>query len=474
MANDEQGVLQEVAVAIERDQDEGRHRWVETLSSVVERLIPDAITTSMIMMVGLFALALAIGTSFTKTLGAYYDGLWMFLGLTMQMTLVLVLSLMLGTTPFFVKLIAAVARVPKTTVQVITMSTLCGALVSYLHWGLGIALGPVIAIYFCREAERKKIPVDFLWLLGVQGGVGSVWQFGLMASAPLLMNTPGHFLEKTTGAMAPSTTIFSPAALIFVSCFIVACVIVGCAFMPKKVRPISGYAESNQVGNPASQSSPQLEPPPDTLFFAQRLERSSWVMLPLVLMLVGWLYYHLIVLKQSLFTINSANTLVLLLCVVLHRNVFRFTHALRDAVALAWPLVLLYHLYAGVAGLIQFTPVGEYLATLISPISTRYTFPLLTTVISAVISFFIPSSGGQWTIQGFVTVKAAEAAGVSAQRGLLALSVGDHIGNLVTPFWAMVGAHIARVEFRQIVGYRMIFAALWFVMGVAAFTFLPC
>lgn len=459
--------------AVSSSADHGRHEWVEAIARVVERFVPDAITTSVVLLVALFALSLGIGTGLGKTLGAYYDGLWMFLSLTMQMTLVLVLSLMLATTPFFERGIAAIARMPRTATQVIVVSTLCGGLASYLHWGLGIALGPVIAIYFCREAERKGIAVDFLWILGVQGGVGSIWQYGLMASAPLLMNTPGHFLEKTTGTMPPDTTIFSPAAIIFVIAFTAACIVVGCKFMPQRVRAVSSFAESNRVGEPVTK--PALASGSgEELFFSQRLERSGWVMVPLVLILLGWLYHHMFVLKQSLFTINSANTLVLLLCVVLHRNVFRFTSALREAVALAWPLVLLYHLYAGVAGLIQFTPVGEFLAGLVSPISSRYTFPLLTIVISAVLSFFIPSSGGQWTIQGFVTVKAAEAAGVSAQRGLLALSVGDHIGNLVTPFWAMVGAHIARVEFRQIVGYRMIFAALWFVMGALAFTFLPC
>ena len=63
---------------------------------------------------------------------------------------------------------------------------------------------------------------------------------------------------------------------------------------------------------------------------------------------------------------------------------------------------------------------------------------------------------------------------MSPQCGLLALSVGDHMGNLITPFWALVGATIAGIDFRLYFGYRLIFAALWFVMGVAAFTFLPC
>jgi short-chain fatty acids transporter len=134
----------------------------------------------------------------------------------------------------------------------------------------------------------------------------------------------------------------------------------------------------------------------------------------------------------------------------------------------------MYHLYAGVAGLIQFTPVGGFLITLFNPILTEYTYPMLIAAVSTIVAIFIPTSGGQWLIQGFVTVETAALVGVSPQRGLLALSVGDHMGNLITPFWAVVGASIARIDFRLFFGYRLLFAALWFGMGVLAFTFLPC
>ena len=69
--------------------------------------------------------------------------------------------------------------------------------------------------------------------------------------------------------------------------------------------------------------------------------------------------------------------------------------------------------------------------------------------------------------QVFVCVKSRH------QHGLMALSVGDHMGNLLTPFWAVVGAGIARVEFRELFGYRLIFAALWFSIGLVVFTFIP-
>jgi short-chain fatty acids transporter len=450
-----------------------RRSWVDTVAQAMERLVPDAITTAIVLMVVLFVLSLSLGGSVATTMDAYYRGLWMLLAFTMQMTLILVLSLILGSTWLFRNMVVSVSRLPRTTTQVVVLAVLCGAVVAYLNWGLSIALSPLIAIHFSREAERRGVPVDFLFLLATLAGVGSIWQFGFSGSAPLLMATPGHFLEQTTGVMPLSTTIWAPAAIVLVIAFTVATMVAGCLFMPRNIRPISAFPEANVFDDAAKIPDGASTAPLAAAGLAQRLERSSLVMAPLALMLAGWLYHHFFV-KQLSLDINSVNTTVLLLGVVLHRNVFRFTQALKEAVARCWPIVVMYHLYAGVAGLIQFTPVGDFLVTLFNPVLTKYSYPLVTVLTSTVVASFIPTSGGQWLVQGFVTVKSAELVGVSAQRGLLALSVGDHMGNLITPFWAVVGAGIARIDFRLFFGYRLLFAAIWFVMGVLAFTFLPC
>jgi len=448
--------------------------WIDTFSRLVERLVPDAITTSTILLVAVSILSLSIGNSVTATIDAYYKGLWMLLAFTMQMTLILVLSLVLASTPAFRKTVVSLSRLPGTTAQVVALAVLCTAFIAYLNWGLGLALGPMIAIHFCKEAERKGIRVDFLFMLAILAGAGSVWQFGFSASAPLLMATPGHFLQETTGIMTLGSTIWSPASIILVITFTLAVIVAGCLFMPKAIRPISEFPESDKLGErPAALDDALPAKTVVTLSIAQRLERSPIVVAVLCFALLCWLYSHFLAKKLSL-DINSLNTVFLLSGLLFHRNVLRFTKALQEAIVSSWPIVVMYHLYAGVAGLIQFTPVGEFLASLANPISTRYSFPFLTALISTVVAVFIPTSGGQWLIQGFVTVKAAEAVGLSAQRGLLALSVGDHLGNLISPFWAVVGAGIARVDFRLFFGYRLIFAVIWFVLGVTAFTFLPC
>jgi short-chain fatty acids transporter len=467
-----------------------RKNWIDVTAKVMERLVPDAITTSILLLIILFVTSVSLGNTVTATMEAYYKGLWMLLAFTMQMTLVLVLSLILGATPAFRKMIIYLSRIPRTSFQVVTIAVLTCSVIAYLNWGLSQALGPLIAIHFCKEAELKGIKVDFLFMLATLAGAGSIWQFGLSASAPLLMATPGHFLEQTTGIMSLRSTIWAPASIILIIVFIFAVIAAGYLMMPKKVRLISEFPESNKIAeaaitssdpekdepaedDPAKRAAKMEKPPMLALTMSQKLEVNPLVSAVLCLALAGWLYMHFFIKHLSL-DINALNTIFLLACFIFHRNVARFTKALQEVVGAAWPIIVMYHLYAGVAGLIQFTPVGETLAGLMNPISTQYSYPFLTALISTIVAVFIPTSGGQWLIQGLITVKAAEAVGLTAQRGLLALSIGDHMGNLISPFWAVVGASIARIDFRLYFGYRLIFAAIWFVLGVLAFTFLPC
>jgi short-chain fatty acids transporter len=279
----------------------------------------------------------------------------------------------------------------------------------------------------------------------------------------------GHFLESVIGIVPLSKTIWSPAALIHEAVYAAAAIFAACRLMPRKGRPISEFPESHALAKPAA--------PAGTgeivTTFSERIERGSLVPLAMCSMLAVWLWYHFVIKSLSL-DINSLNATLLFLTFLLHRSVFRFVAAIRQGVIASWAVIVLYHLYAGVAGLMQNTSVGARAADLAASVSSPPLYPLFTALISMVFACFIPSSGGQWTVQGFVTVKTAMALGVSVPRGMLALGVGDHMGNFLTPFWYVVIGGIARVDFRTFFGYGLVFSAIWFVIGVVVFTFAPC
>ena len=440
---------------------------LERFAETMGRIVPDAVTASVVLLALLVAGALALGNPAIQVMDAYYRGLWMLLPFTMQMTLIIVLSSTLASTPFFRNSVEALSRIPRGRNQTVALAVLLSGIAAYLYWGLGIALSPIIAVYFAREAERKGIQIDFPYFLAVIWAANALWQYGLSASAPLLMATPGHFLQDLTGVIPLSTTIWAPASILHELLFLSTVMITGCALMPQRTRTIAQFPDAAKLVEPVESATAA------NLSLSERLERKSLFALGLSLALGAWLWYHFLYKGMSL-DINSLNTTLLFLTFLLHRNVSSFTTALQRAVASSWPVIVLYHLYAGVAGLIQYTSVGEQMAGLTASVSTPLTFPLLTAAISTVFAFFIPSSGGQWAIQGFVTSKAAMAVGVSVQRGILALSIGDHMGNLTSPFWYVVVAGIVRVDFRQFFGYGLLFAGLWFVIGVIVFTFAPC
>ena len=241
---------------------------------------------------------------------------------------------------------------------------------------------------------------------------------------------------------------------------------------PKNPKTIANYPDAYKlVEDHAAEAAAKEDK--SNLTFSEKVERSYLMGYVIIIGLAYWLYQHFVVKNASL-DLNALNAAFLLICFLLHRNIFRFQEALKEGIKSSWSVVVLYHMYAFAAGILQFTPAGEFLAKLLGDVSTPYTFPLFMAISGSIIAIFVPSSGGQWVIQGFVTSKAAASVGVTFQRGLMALGVGDQIGNLVSPFWYVIVAGIARVDFRKFFGYGMIFALLWFVWGVFCFTFLPC
>ena len=105
-----------------------QERWLDRFARTMGRIVPDALTASVVLLLVLVVTALALGNSAIEVADAYYRGLWMLLPFTMQMTLIIVLSATLATAPSCRKAIAAVSRLPKTANQVVLFSVLVSAL----------------------------------------------------------------------------------------------------------------------------------------------------------------------------------------------------------------------------------------------------------------------------------------------------------------------------------------------------------
>lgn len=85
-------------------------------------------------------------------------------------------------------------------------------------------------------------------------------------------------------------------------------------------------------------------------------------------------------------------------------------------------------------------------------ISTPLTFPLITFLTAAIVNLFVPSGGGQWAVQGPVSIAAAKLAGADLMKTALCVSYGNTWTNLAQPFWAIATLGICGLKAKDIMG----------------------
>ena len=80
---------------------------------------------------------------------------------------------------------------------------------------------------------------------------------------------------------------------------------------------------------------------------------------------------------------------------------------------------------------------GISLASLISNffvnISNQYTFPVFTFFSAGIVNFFVPSGGGQQSVQAPIVMSAAEYLNVPTNIAAMAISWGDQWTNMIQP-----------------------------------------
>ena len=86
---------------------------------------------------------------------------------------------------------------------------------SYLYWGLGYALSPMIAIYFAARSRAQGDPDRFPVSAGRDhGGAGALAVRVFVERAAAGGQPRATFCRSTIGVVPLSTTIWSPAAII--------------------------------------------------------------------------------------------------------------------------------------------------------------------------------------------------------------------------------------------------------------------
>ncbi|MBI3184367.1 MAG: short-chain fatty acid transporter [Myxococcales bacterium] len=461
-------------------------RIAEALGRFSARYVPSAFSIAILLTVFTFVLAVSWGgASVSGALKGWGDGFWELLTFSMQMALVMFTGYLLALSRPVKRLLEWVASLAKTPRFAVLLMAFASMALAYLNWGLSIVASAMLV----RYVARRQPEVDYRLLVAcAYFGLGATWHSGLSASAPLLVATPKHFLEAKMGVVPIDQTLFSAFNLVLVAVVVVALTALAWAMHPPKERSVR--IDPSLLAKLESAEAPE---PPKVRTVAGWLD-NAWLLNALFgLGALSWLLRHLTVSAMAPeqaaelsaawdasrlsdyfrllafegvpsllqggwrhININTVNFLFLAAAVVLHRTPSALIKASEEAASVLSGIVLQFPLYAGIYGIFKSTGLTEKIGQLFVSLCTAKSFPAVVYWYSGVVNYFVPSGGSKWAIEAPYLLEAAKGLGVPPQKVVLAYAWGDMATDLIQPFWALPLLSVAKLEFKDILGFLLL------------------
>ena len=421
--------------------------------------MPDAFVIAILLSLVVMAIAL-VATPVTplQLLDAWGGGLWQLLEFASQMCLVLLSGYVLALTPLVKRALDRLARTAGSPRGAIVLTALVSMGLALVNWGLSI----VASAFFVRAVCRQRLAVDHRLLCATAYlGLGCMWHAGLSASAPLLVATTGKYTQYF-GIIPVTDTLLMPVNVGLVLVTLVVLTALAAAMHPSPQDTIA--APPGAFDEPVVTPEMAVEPTPAT-----RMEESVILGLVCGAAAVAFVVLRLSKLGISALNINTVNLLMLGAGLLLHRTPKAFLAAARESAEGLWPVVLQFPFYAGILGMIDGSGLDEILARGFASATTPSTFPLFVTWYSGLLNYVVPSGGAKLAIEASYIAGASRQLGVPMNITVMAYAWGDMLTDIIQPFWALPLLGAARLGFKDIMGYCVVFFMVYAVIVSVGF-----
>ncbi len=464
-------------------------RLGRSVSSFFRSSVPDPFVLAILLTAAVFVAAWG-GTAADAELlvRSWQAGFWDLLAFAMQMCLILVTGYALASSPPVARVLRGLAGWPATGRQGVAMTALVAMGAGLVNWGFGLIVGAVLA----RDIERRLrsrgvvVPSGLLPAAGYTAML--VWHGGLSGSAPLKAadlagqeDVLGAELAGRVGAIPLSETLLGMSNLVITGGVVVIAVVLLVLMCP---RGGDAVGEREPAPEPTGEMH-GVEPEfgdPSAGALPRFLEGSPIVVWVVALPAFAWIGMRLFESGLEMVNLNAVNLLFLALGLTLHGSVSRYGRAVSDAASGCAGIIVQFPLYAGIMGMLNLSAAGAgdavREAALAPSISAFFVglagesegaLRVLTFASAAFVNLVVPSGGGQWAVQGPISMSAAVESGASPGGVLMAVAYGDQLTNMLQPFWALPLLAITKAKAGAVVGYTsvvMVASGAWIVVGL--------
>ncbi|WP_122090281.1 short-chain fatty acid transporter [Halalkalicoccus subterraneus] len=459
------------------DSQGGLQRFGQGVANWSERWVPSPFIFAIVLTLIAYAAAVVFTAdgAFQNVIN-WYDGFWELLEFAMQMVLVLVTGYAVADSKQVSGLLDRIASVPSDGAQAAALVAAVAMLAGYFHWGVGLIIGAIFAVFVARAGYRRGKTFHYPLLCAAGYTSQVIWHVGPSTSAGLLSATEGHVFEDVIGVVPLSESVFTVYA--FGLAILVFATVVPLLYFLAPTREnavgIEEYAPSLIDDGTEDRSEREVATDGGTALPAERLNDSRLIAYVVATGMMVYVVQHFATagIGEAL-DLNVFNFAFIAFGLYLYGTPTAYMGAIRNATESSAGIILQFPFYAGILGIVDNSGLSALISELLLDLATPATFPVLAWLLGGFMNFFAPSGGGEWAIIGGIIGGTAVELGVPPGQAIIAYGTGDMWTNMFQPFWAIPLLGITQVRARDILGYTLIVMIVLTPVFAIGLYFLP-
>lgn len=435
-----------------------------------EKIIPDSFVFCVILMLVVVVCSLLIGKGPLELLNAWWNGLSSQFTLAFQMGLMVVVCATCARSPQVAKLLSAIAHLVNNKTAALILLMVFGYVTSMLNWAFCTIVTPILAMHLAKRIKGLHFPMM------VAGGYSCMILgqcLGPSATLYSTLATEGSAYATIVGqSMSVAETCYNPMNIILFTILAVVFIL-----LVLFTRP--GEDELVELGDIATQADAVPESYRSTEKAVTPAEKMN-TFKPIMWVVGAFIFIYIIysfITKGFLGALNM--NLVIFLFVGINCFLFPEPHAWisahADSMHLATDVMLQFPFYGAIMGMMYVeNGLGTVLVNAICSVATAQSLPVFAFLSACVVNLFVPSQGGQFTVQGPLIVEAAKnIQGANLVNCLNAFVYGDECTNLLQPLYVIPALSVVGMKLKDVWGFMAFICVFWIVIVCLGLYFIP-
>lgn len=430
-----------------------------------EKIIPDSFVFCVVLTLVVAVLSLTVcHIGPVELLTSWWDGLSSQFTLAFQMGLMVVVCATCARSPQVSKLLDGLAGLVHTRVAALILLMAFGYVSSMLNWAFCTIVTPILAMQLAKRVKGLHFP-----MMVAGGYCCMILGQCLGPSATLYSNlaTEGsNYAEIVGKTMTVAETCYNPVNVVLWVVLAVCFIVLVLFTQPgdDELVELRSIATQADVAPKDYQSREKATTPAEKMNTCKPI---MWV--------VGAAIFIYII--YSIATLNM--NMVIFMFVGINCFLFPQPHswmeAHTDSMHLATDVILQFPFYGAIMGMMYVEGgLGSVIVNAIVSVATAQTMPIFSFLSACIVNLFIPSQGGQFTVQGPLIVQAAQSIpGTNLVNCLNGFVFGDECTNLLQPLYVIPALSVVGMKLKDVWGFMAFMCVFWVVITCLGLYFIP-